>query len=69
MKRSATHHVLRALTAVGVAACVTFALGLALVNGPVAVVGLIGVVLVASAIPFIVIHFDEQVRTGGHGRP
>jgi hypothetical protein len=66
MKRSATHHFLRDVTVIGVAACMLFAVGLAVESGPAVAVGLIGVVFVAMLVPFIVIYFDEQATGGRH---
>jgi hypothetical protein len=66
MKLLATHHFLRDVTGIGVAAGVLFAVGLAVESGPAVAVGLIGVLFVAVLVPFIVIYFDEHAAGGGH---
>ena len=69
MKRSAPHHFVRDVTAIGAASVLVFAVGLALESGIAAVLGLIGVLFVAMLVPFIVIYFDEHPAPPGRRQP
>jgi hypothetical protein len=68
MKLLATHHFLRDVTGIGVAAGVLFSVGLAVESGPAVAVGLIGVLFVAVLVPFIVAYFEEQASGREHRR-